>query len=143
MRLNKTVGNLKTVWKQLDESCGLLDNAIINLTSMRNLDQEMINDIERAGLAFQEIVSLKNEVEEMIENKKNQKNSKDEWHFIHDEITCSKCSKGEDSFYLKYYEGIYKGNDAQKYICSNPECNYEEIKTYDQLYEEEYGNKLD
>ena len=33
--------------------------------------------------------------------------------------------------------------DAQKYICSNPECNFTEIKTYDELYNEEYGNKLD
>lgn len=143
MRLNKTIGNLEMIWKQLDQSCGFLDNAIINLTSMRNLDQELVNDIERAGLAFQEIVSLKNQVEEMIEEKKNQKESKDEWHFIHDELECHKCSNSEISFNLKFYEGIHKGNDAQKYICSNPECNFEEIKTYDELYEKEYGNKLD
>jgi hypothetical protein len=142
MRVNKTVGNLERVWKQLDESCGSLDNAIINLTSMSNLDEEILKDIERAGLAFQEIVSLKNEVETMIEAKKNQKEN-DEWHFIHDELTCNKCSKGENSFYLKFYEGIHKGKDAQRYICSNPECNFQEIKTYDELYEQEYGRELD
>ena len=143
MRINKTIKNLELVWKQLDNSCGELENALFNLSSMKNLDENIQNNIERNSIVFSEIVSLKNQIEELIEQKKKNQSINDDWHFIHDELECSKCSNNEITFHLKYYEGMYNNQDAQKYICSNPECNFEEIKTHDELYNEEYGNKLD
>lgn len=142
MRVNKTVGNLERVWKQLDESCGSLDNALIALSSMSNLDEGIKKSIERNSHAFGEIVSLKNEVEELIESKK-KANMKEEWHFEHDEFECDKCKTGDTTYPLELYLGTVKGKEAMKYVCTNSECDFIEVKSYDEMYEKEYGNKLD
>jgi hypothetical protein len=141
MRINKTLGNLEKIWTHLDNSCGELENALFNLTSMNNLDSDIWKSIEHNSNAFDEIVSLKNQIEEMIEEKKKQKESKDEWHLEHSDLDCANCETNEKSYPLDFYLGTYKGKDAQKYKCTN--CNYEEIKTLDKLYIEEYKKKLD
>lgn len=141
MRINKTLGNLERIWTQLDNSCGELENALFSLTSMNNLESNIWKSIERNSNAFDEIVSLKNQVEEMIEEKKKEKESKDEWHFEHSDLDCVDCETSEKSYPLNFYLGRYKGKDAQKYKCTN--CDYEEIKTLDVLYIEEYKKKLD
>ncbi|HMG15277.1 MAG TPA: hypothetical protein VK590_07530 [Saprospiraceae bacterium] len=141
MRINKTLGNLERVWTQLDNSCGELENALFSLTSMNNLDSNIWKSIERNSIVFDEIVSLKNQVEEMIEEKKKQKESKDEWHFEHADLDCVNCETSIKSYPLNFYIGTYKGKDAQKYKCTN--CDYEEIKTLDEMHEKEYSNKLE
>ena len=70
MRINKTLKNLEMIWKQLDNSCGELENALFNLSSMKNLEENIQNNIERNSIVFSEIVSLKNQIEELIEEKK-------------------------------------------------------------------------
>lgn len=143
MRINKTINNLEKIWKQLDDSCGNLDNALINLSSMTGLDQKIINSINQ--IDFTSLVILKNEVEEMIENKK-QNNieedriNKDNWYFESDIFECEKCKTTNESYKLELYlGGLHNGEEAQKYVCSNPNCDFEEIKTYSELYEKEYG----
>lgn len=61
----KTQNKLKEIWKQLDDACGLLDNATSNLSEFGNIPQEIKDELERFDIM--EIVSLKNQVEELLD----------------------------------------------------------------------------
>lgn len=63
----KTKDNLATVWNQLDEACGSLDNARMMLGDMTNLPENVVKAMY--GVDFSALVALKNAVEEMIEKK--------------------------------------------------------------------------
>ncbi|MGG0794809.1 hypothetical protein ABE137_12485 [Brevibacillus laterosporus] len=65
----------------------------------------------------------------------------DKWHFEHDEFECDICRTYEDSFQLNFYIGTHKGRDAHKYTCTNPDCDFEEIQTFDEMMKEEYGEE--
>lgn len=67
-RLNRTEGNLQRIWNDLDNACGLLDNAITELSSMPSISEDLKNKIESFDIT--EIVGLKNKIEELIEEKK-------------------------------------------------------------------------
>ena len=67
VRRNKTMNNLKTVWHHLDEACGHIDHATYELAMMKDLPEDVVKDSER--IDFSLIVSLKNKIEEMIEEK--------------------------------------------------------------------------
>lgn len=59
-----------------------------------------------------------------------------EWHFEHDEFLCEECrTSWGDDHKLNLYLGIHNGQDAQKYVCTNPDCDFMEIKTFDELGE--------
>lgn len=66
-RLNKTKSNLELIWQQLDDACGSLDNAFDNIGSMTNLEN-IKADASQIDLSA--IVDLKNQIEELIEEKK-------------------------------------------------------------------------
>lgn len=68
-RVNKTIGNLKTIWEQLDNACSEIDNATTNIYSMVDTPKELIESAESVDYAFSEIVSLKQKIEMMIEEK--------------------------------------------------------------------------
>lgn len=67
MRINKTLGNLQTIWNQLDNACGELDNAFSNLNKMIDLPHEIQDNINQIDLTA--IVSLKNKLEDLINKK--------------------------------------------------------------------------
>jgi hypothetical protein len=64
MRLNKINKNLKMVWQQLDDASGLLENAFNNLLTITNIPKDIKDKIEH--IDFSAIISLKNDVEELI-----------------------------------------------------------------------------
>lgn len=64
-RVNKTEKNLQKVWNDLDKAYELLENAITDLISMSNIPDRLRNDIESFDITA--ITSLKNDVEELIE----------------------------------------------------------------------------
>lgn len=66
-RVHKTEENLKTVWKQLDNACVDLDNALDTLNRMVDLPSDFKSDLE--VIDFTLIVALKNRVEELLEDK--------------------------------------------------------------------------
>ncbi|WAB25129.1 hypothetical protein M3_0178 [Lysinibacillus phage vB_LfM_LysYB1] len=66
-KVYKTKDNLATVWNQLDEACGSLDNATMALGSMTNLPANVVKAMECVD--FSALVTLKNAVEEMLEEK--------------------------------------------------------------------------
>lgn len=66
-RTNKTKKNLENVWQQLDDVCGLLDQAFHNIGTMTNIPEETIYRIERIDVSA--IVMLKNSVEALIQEK--------------------------------------------------------------------------
>jgi aryl carrier-like protein len=66
-RMNKTEKNLQLVWEDLDAACGLIDNSFENLRSMSLLD-DLKEEI--AAIDFTAIVSLKNRIERLIEEKR-------------------------------------------------------------------------
>jgi len=68
-RMNKTENNLQTVWEQLDNASGELDNALTNLGMMRNIPGEVKKSIDLIDTS--QIVNLKNEIEKLM-NKKDQ-----------------------------------------------------------------------
>jgi ABC-type transporter Mla subunit MlaD len=67
MRINKTVNNLKRVWHQLDNASGELHNAMENLALMVDIDDDTQRQAE--GIDISRIDSLKNVIEQMIEEK--------------------------------------------------------------------------
>jgi len=66
-RINKTVNNLKTVWKQLDDASGAVYNALANLTEMTDLDPRVHRQMDMIDVT--RIDGLKQEIEAMIEAK--------------------------------------------------------------------------
>lgn len=68
-RVNKTVANLQTIWQQLDDASGSLYNASHSIGSMT--DNEEINR-EMGYIDITAIDTLKNKIEEMIEQKQKQ-----------------------------------------------------------------------
>jgi hypothetical protein len=60
----KTKKNLSEVWHQLDDACGLIDNAITNLCEISNLPEQLQNRLDEFDLMS--IVSIKNEIEKLI-----------------------------------------------------------------------------
>lgn len=73
-RVNKTVKNLQLVWKQLDDSCGALENALFNIAMMVDMPDELKKTADE--IDFSALVSLKNEVEDLIEAKKDERQEK-------------------------------------------------------------------
>lgn len=69
MRKYKTVNNLRDIWLQLDNACGSLDNALVDLDSMVGLPDEIKEKAERVD--FGEIVNLKNQIEDLIKKQIN------------------------------------------------------------------------
>lgn len=66
--MNMTTSNLETIWQQLDDACGALDNATINIASIAKLPSDIK---ERAAqIDFSAIVALKNEIELLLEERK-------------------------------------------------------------------------
>lgn len=63
-RINKTKKNLQNVWDDLDMACGLLENSFNNLCSM-SISDNIKNSMDQIDITA--IVSLKNEIEELIE----------------------------------------------------------------------------
>lgn len=61
----KTKKNLSEIWQQLDDACGLIDNAITNINEMSNLPEQLQNRLDEFD--FMSIVSIKNEIEELID----------------------------------------------------------------------------
>lgn len=70
VRINKTKSNLERVWENLDNACGSLENAFFDIASMVEMPEEIKKGYE--GIDFSAIVNLKNEIEEMIEEKDKQ-----------------------------------------------------------------------
>ena len=68
MRLNKTLKNLETVWKQLDNASGELYNALDNLADMVDLSDNIRRQSEMIDIS--RIDGLKQEIEALIEMKK-------------------------------------------------------------------------
>lgn len=68
MRINKTESNLQKVWEQLDEASGSLYNALDNIASMTDIPNEIKSNMERIDITL--INSLRNEIEELIQQKK-------------------------------------------------------------------------
>lgn len=66
-RINKTKNNLQQIWNDLDLVCGSLDNALANISRMVDIPDSIIKDIELVDIT--RIVSLKNEIEDLIEGK--------------------------------------------------------------------------
>jgi hypothetical protein len=66
-RINVTDSNLKTVWEQLDNACGEMENALNNIAMMKKLPTEIHNKAQSFDVS--EIVSLKNSIEELREKK--------------------------------------------------------------------------
>jgi hypothetical protein len=127
-RLNKTEKNLQLIWKQLDDASGSLYNALDNLARMVDLSDDMRRQADMIDVT--RIDGLKQEIEDLIEGKK-----KDTWHFEHDEFECDQCRTYKGSHKLNLYLGMNNGEDAQKYECSNKECDFVEIKTLTELAE--------
>lgn len=76
-RMNKTDGNLKTVWQQLDDACGALDNALFNIAMMTDMPKDLKDSAD--SIDFTAIVILKNHIEELLEAKKIERKSKREF----------------------------------------------------------------
>ena len=72
MRVNKTENNLKRIWQSLDNASSELYNALDNLASMVNLDDSIKKDAEMIDISA--IDSLKQEIEFLLEEKKENKN---------------------------------------------------------------------
>lgn len=75
MRLNKTLKNLETVWKQLDNASGELYNALDNLADMVDLSDNIRRQSEMIDIS--RIDGLKQEIEALIEAKKEIDKTKD------------------------------------------------------------------
>lgn len=69
MNMNVTENNLKTVQEQLDNACGDVDNALMNIAAMKNLPDDIKKMAERVGVDFETLVALKNKIEMLIEEK--------------------------------------------------------------------------
>lgn len=59
--------NLKVIWRQLDDACGSLDNATINIGNMDGLPEDVVKDIQSIDIS--KIVNIKNRIEELIKEK--------------------------------------------------------------------------
>lgn len=66
MMRNITKHNLEKIWKQLDDACGSIDNALTNINSIGRMPKYIKNRADY--IDFSAIVSLKNEIEVMIED---------------------------------------------------------------------------
>lgn len=67
VRVNKTEGNLKTVWNQLDNASGELYNALDNLARMVDIDPEAKRLSNMVDITA--IDALKNYIEELVQAK--------------------------------------------------------------------------
>lgn len=74
MRINKTEGNLKTVWNQLDNASGELYNALDNLSRMTDIDPKAKQLMEKIDPTTIDI--LKNYIEELVQAKGGDVNEK-------------------------------------------------------------------
>lgn len=66
-RINKTEKNLQLAWEHLDDACGSLDNAIFNISSMVNVDDEIVTRV--GNLDITEISMLRDLIGDMLEEK--------------------------------------------------------------------------
>jgi len=74
MRVNKTEGNLKRVWNQLDNASGELYNALDNISRMTDIDPEAKRLAEKIDATTIDI--LKNYIEELVQAKGGDVNEK-------------------------------------------------------------------
>jgi hypothetical protein len=65
--MNKTKNNLQKIWEQLDNVSGELYNVIDSLSRMSNLPEGITKKYNRIDVFL--IDSLKNDIEELINNK--------------------------------------------------------------------------
>lgn len=63
---NITKSNLAIILKQLDDACGSIDNAVININTIKKIPQEIKDSAN--NIDFSTIISVKNQVEELLEN---------------------------------------------------------------------------
>jgi len=73
-----TTMSLKKAWKLIDDACGSLDNAMyrINTVAVKGkLSEEQTKRIDKKleRVDFSALVALKNEIEEILEEDKNEK----------------------------------------------------------------------
>lgn len=59
----KTKNNLQEIWNKLDDACGNIENASIELSQM-SLSDNVVSAIDMVD--FSSIVNLKNEIEELM-----------------------------------------------------------------------------
>jgi hypothetical protein len=71
MRINKTEKKLQLIWQQLDNASGELYNALDNLARMVDLSDEIKRQADTIDIT--RIDGLKQEIEELIERKKESK----------------------------------------------------------------------
>jgi hypothetical protein len=62
-----TVKGLEAIWEMLDEACGKIDNALMLLGENKNLPEGLKTRLDLFDLS--EVVNLKNEVEELIDER--------------------------------------------------------------------------
>jgi hypothetical protein len=74
MRINKTEGNLKRVWNQLDNASGEIYNALDNITRMTDIDPEAKRLAEKIDPTA--IDMLKNYIETLVQSKGGDVNEK-------------------------------------------------------------------
>lgn len=60
----KTKNNLQEIWNKLDDACGNIENASIELSQMSCLPDNVVSAIDMVD--FSSIVNLKNEIEELM-----------------------------------------------------------------------------
>jgi len=65
---NVTKNNLEIIWEQLDDACGSIDNAMMNINSIGKIPQDIKDKAN--SIDFSAIVSLKNEIEEILNKMK-------------------------------------------------------------------------
>ena len=65
---NRTLKNLEALWIQLDDACSHLDNAQMDIATLKNLPEEIKKANEQIDL--QKLVSLNNQIRELIYLKK-------------------------------------------------------------------------
>lgn len=66
-RVNKTISDLKKVWKNFDKAYENLEAAFEILENMVDLPEELQNEVDRFDLSA--VCSLKQQVEMMMEEK--------------------------------------------------------------------------
>lgn len=69
LRVNKTKNNLQTVYKHLDNASGSIYNAIYTISHMVDLPKETDGLTERLSINVQDIDSLKQNIEKILDEK--------------------------------------------------------------------------
>ena len=65
-RINKTKNNLQKVWELLDTTCASLENAILMISSMVDMPEDVEKSMNQ--IDFSAIVDLKEQIEILMEH---------------------------------------------------------------------------